>query len=213
MQVQEVMTTSVETIGPDSSLQEAAARMNTLDVGPLPVCERGRLVGMITDRDITVRAVAEGYGTSIGKVRDVMTPDLVYCYEDQDVSEAAELMQEHQIRRLAVLNRDQRLVGIVSLGDLAVETGDEKLAAETLEQVSEPAPPSTGPRPRAQPAPAHAQPVDPEAEALEGVGKDQPGADQHRLKDVLPELKGVAQKVGGFRQLAEIAETLDQPKE
>jgi CBS domain-containing protein len=138
MKVKDVMTPSVEVIHPDSSLQEAAERMKTLDVGPLPVCENDRLVGMITDRDITVRAVAQGFGGALGKVRDVMTPDIVYCFEDQDVQEAARLMQEHQIRRLVVLARDQRLVGIVSLGDLAVETGDEKLAGQTLEQVSEP---------------------------------------------------------------------------
>jgi CBS domain-containing protein len=138
MQVKDLMTTSIETIHPDSSLQEAAERMKTLDVGPLPVCEGERLVGMITDRDITVRAVAQGYGTHMGKVRDVMTPDVVYCFADQDVHEAAELMKENQVRRLAVLNQEGRLVGIVSLGDLAVATGDEQLAGETLERVSEP---------------------------------------------------------------------------
>lgn len=138
MQVSDVMTTSVETIRPDSPLQEAAERMKSLDVGPLPVCDGDRLVGMITDRDITVRAVAQGFGGTMGSVRDVMTPDVVYCFEDQDVQEAAKLMQEHQIRRLVVLNRDKRLVGIVSLGDVAVETGDEKLAGTTLEKVSEP---------------------------------------------------------------------------
>jgi len=138
MQVKDVMTISVQTIRPDSSLQEAAERMKTLDVGTLPVCENDRLVGMITDRDITVRAVAQGIGGTVGQVRDVMTPDVVYCFEDHEVEEAARLMKEHQIRRLVVLNRDKRLVGIVSLGDLAVETGDEKLAGGTLEEVSLP---------------------------------------------------------------------------
>jgi CBS domain-containing protein len=112
--------------------------MKTLEVGLLPVCEGDHLVGMITDRDITVRATAEALPPGIGQVRDVMTPDVVYCFEDQDVKEAARLMAENQIRRLVVLNRDKRLVGIVSLGDLAVETGDEKLAAKTLEAVSLP---------------------------------------------------------------------------
>jgi CBS domain-containing protein len=112
--------------------------MKALDVGSLPVCEGDRLVGMITDRDITVRATAESLPPGLGQVRDVMTPDIVYCFEDQDVREAAKLMQENQIRRLAVLSRDKRLVGIVSLGDLAVETGDEKLAGKTLEDVSLP---------------------------------------------------------------------------
>jgi CBS domain-containing protein len=138
MKVKGVMTTAVETINPDSSLQEAAERMKDLNIGPLPVCEGGQVVGMLTDRDIAVRAVAEGLGSFVGRVRDVMTPHVVSCFEDQDVEEAARLMKEHQIRRLVVLNRDQRLVGIVSLGDLAMETDDAHLAAETLERVSEP---------------------------------------------------------------------------
>jgi CBS domain-containing protein len=211
MKVKDVMTKGAECVTPCTSLQEAASKMKTLDVGPLPVCEGDHLVGMLTDRDITVRAVAEGFGTYMGKVRDVMTPDVVYCFEDQDVQEAARLMQEHQVRRLVVLSRDQRLAGIVSLGDLAVETGGEKLAGETLERVSEPASPKTDRRLPTQPA--HANPVDPVAQAFQAVGKDQPGGAQHRLQDVLPEVKDVAQKVGGFKQLAEIAETLDQPKE
>ena len=106
--------------------------------GPLPVCDNDRLAGLITDRDIAVRAVAEGCDPRTTTVKDVMTPDVVYCFEDQDVQEAAQLMREHQVRRLVVLNRDKRLVGIVSLGDLAVETGDEKLSGRTLEHVSLP---------------------------------------------------------------------------
>jgi CBS domain-containing protein len=112
--------------------------MKNLDVGPLPVCENDRIVGIITDRDITVRGVCEGCDPKITMVRYVMTPGVVYCFEDQDIQEAAELMREKRIRRLAVLNRNKRLVGIVSLGDLALETGDEHLAWETLEKVSEP---------------------------------------------------------------------------
>jgi CBS domain-containing protein len=210
MQVKDVMTKGAECVTPSTSLQEAASKMKTLDVGPLPVCEGDQLVGMLTDRDITVRATAEALPPRLGQVRDVMTPDAVYCFEDQDVQEAAGLMQEHQVRRLVVLNRDKRLVGIVSLGDLAVETGDEKLAGETLEQVSEPASPKTDRRPTTQP---DANSVDPEAQASQPVGKDQPGGAQHRLQDVLPEVKDVAQKVGGFKQLAEIAETLERPRE
>jgi CBS domain-containing protein len=211
MKVKDVMTKGAECVTPSTSLQEAARKMKNLDVGPLPVCEGDHLVGMITDRDITVRATAEALPPRLGQVRDVMTPDVVYCFEDQDVQEAARLMQEHQIRRLVVLNRDKWLAGIVSLGDLAVETGDEKLAGETLEQVSEPASPKADRRLTTQPA--HANSVDPEAQAFQAVGKDQPGDAQHRLQDVLPEVKDVAQKVGGFKHLAELAETLDQPKE
>jgi len=132
------MTTGVEVIDPDGTLQEAAARMKSLDVGMLPVCDNGKLEGMITDRDITVRAIAEGEDPTIIRVRDVMTPDVFYCYDDQLVLDAARLMQERQVRRLIVLNRDKRLVGVVSLGDLAVETGDEEMAGQALEAVSEP---------------------------------------------------------------------------
>jgi CBS domain-containing protein len=140
MQVNEVMTRSVECTSPNATLQDAARRMRELDVGPLPVCgESDRLVGMLTDRDIVVRAVAEGLDPSTARVRDVMTPSVIYCFEDQDVTEAAQLMKENQVRRLVVLNRDKRLIGIVSLGDLAVDTGDEELAGATLEAVSEPA--------------------------------------------------------------------------
>jgi len=139
MQVSKVMTRDAECVRPDTTVQEAARKMRDLDVGPLPVCgDNDRLVGMVTDRDIAVRAVADGQDTRTTQVRDVMTPDIIYCYEDQDVGEAARLMKENQVRRLVVLNRDKRLVGIVSLGDLAVETGNERLAGNTLEAVSEP---------------------------------------------------------------------------
>ena len=139
MQVKDVMTKRAECVKPSSSLQEAAQKMKNLDVGPLPVCgDNDRLVGMITDRDITVRAVAEGCDIRTTTVKEVMTPDILYCFEDQDVQEAARQMRDNQVRRLVVLNGDKRLVGIVSLGDLAVETGDRNLTADTLETVSLP---------------------------------------------------------------------------
>jgi len=142
MNVKDVMTAGVECIRPSDSIAAAAAKMSDLDVGVLPVCGEGdRLVGMISDRDITVRAVATGQDPKVTHVSDVMTPDIVYCYEDQDVAEAAELMKENQIRRLVVLNRTKGLVGIVSLGDLAVKTGDDAMSGEALERVSEPAMP------------------------------------------------------------------------
>jgi CBS domain-containing protein len=139
MQVKEVMTHGAECIGPEESLQQAAQKMKNLDVGPLPVCGDGdRLVGILTDRDIVVRAVAEGRDPRSARVRDAMTEGIAYCFEDDDVNEAARLMTEKQIRRLVVLNRDKRLTGIVSLGDLAAETGDEHLACKTLQSVSQP---------------------------------------------------------------------------
>jgi len=139
MQVKDVMTRGAECISPDDSLHQAAQKMKSLDVGPLPVCGEGdRLVGMLTDRDIVIRAVAEGRDPKTVKVRDAMTEGVCYCFEDDDVSEAAEQMKNKQIRRLVVLNRDKRLVGIVSLGDLATDTGDQHLAGRTLEAVSQP---------------------------------------------------------------------------
>jgi len=138
MQVSDVMTRGVECTRPEATLQEAAAKMKSLDVGPLPVCDNDRLVGMVTDRDITIRATAAGDAPRERRVRDVMTPEVIYCFEDQDATEAARLMKDRQVRRLVVLNRNKRMVGIVSLGDLAVETGDDQLAGKVLEGVSEP---------------------------------------------------------------------------
>jgi CBS domain-containing protein len=142
MQVHEVMTRGAACIRPDDSIAAAAQRMKDLDVGALPICgDDDRLKGMITDRDITVRATASCCEPGGTRVREVMTPNLIYVFEDQDIAEASRLMKENQIRRLPVLNRDTRLVGIVSLGDLAVETRDEEMAGATLEAVSEPAAP------------------------------------------------------------------------
>jgi len=139
MKLKDIMTADPVSIRPEATLQEAARRMRDLDVGPLPVCgEDHRLEGIITDRDITVRAIAEGKDPTT-PVREAMTGEVIYGFEDQDVQEAARTMQKRQIRRLLVLNRDKRLVGIVSLGDLAVKTGDRQRAGEVLQDVSEPA--------------------------------------------------------------------------
>jgi CBS domain-containing protein len=142
MQLMEIMTRDVEVIHPNATVEEAAEKMEALDVGPLPVCDGDRLVGMVTDRDITVRATAVGVDPGVVTVRDVMTPDVVYAFEDQDVREAARLMEQHQIRRLVVLDRDKRLVGIVSLGDLAEDTRDEQMSGQVLKGVSEPSEPN-----------------------------------------------------------------------
>jgi CBS domain-containing protein len=137
MKLKEIMTKHVEAVGPDPPIQEAATRMRSLDVGVLPVFEGDRLVGMLTDRDLTLRAIAEGKDPKTTTVQEAMTADVAYCFEDQDVEEGQRIMKENQIRRLPVLNRDKLLVGIVSLGDFATRT-DEKRAGETLEKVSEP---------------------------------------------------------------------------
>jgi len=139
MLVKEVMTKDVECVRPDDTLQQAARKMKLLDVGPVPVCDNDRLAGMLTDRDIVLRCVAEGGDTRTAKVREAMSEGVTYCFEDDDVSEASRLMQEKQIRRLVVLNRDKRMAGIVSLGDLAVKPGAKKAAGKALEEVSEPA--------------------------------------------------------------------------
>jgi CBS domain-containing protein len=139
MQIREIMTREPLVIGPDMVLKEAAERMRDLDSGVMPVGQNDRLVGMLTDRDITIRATAAGKNPNETRVEEVMTADVVYCFEDDDAAAAANIMEEHQLRRLIVLNHDKRLVGILSLGDLAVHTADDRLAGEVAEAVSEPA--------------------------------------------------------------------------
>ena len=138
MKVNEIITHDPEVIRPETTLIEAAQKMKSMDIGMLPVCDGDRLVGVITDRDIAVRGVAQGYDPKTARVQEVMTPEVIYCFDDEDVKDVAKKMEEKQVRRLPVLNREKRLVGIVSLGDLAVRTGKEKLAGEVLERVSKP---------------------------------------------------------------------------
>lgn len=139
--LKDIMTRNVEVVRPNTSVFEVAQKMKDLDVGVMPICDGDRLVGMVTDRDITIRATADGLDPKSTHAATVMTPNLAFCYEDQDVREAAKAMEECQIRRLPIVNRDKRLVGIVSLGDLAVDTGNDRLSGEVLERVSEPAQP------------------------------------------------------------------------
>jgi CBS domain-containing protein len=134
------MSRDVQVTQPHSTLREAAELMKVLDVGPLPVCDDGRLVGIITDRDITTRAVAEGQDCWEGKVRDAMSRNIASCFDDDDAAVAARLMREKQVRRLLVLDRAKRLVGIVSLGDLSTSSGDKDATTETLRAVSRPNP-------------------------------------------------------------------------
>jgi CBS domain-containing protein len=141
MELREIMTRNPEVVSAQSSLREAATKMKNLDVGLIPVCAGDRLEGLLTDRDITIRATADGRDPNKTKVSDVMSTDVAYCFEDQDVAEAVSLMEARQIRRLPVLSKDKRLVGIVSLGDIAVHAGDRDLAGETLQEVSEPSQP------------------------------------------------------------------------
>jgi CBS domain-containing protein len=132
------MTRDVQVVRPEASLFEAASMMKRFDVGALPVCDGKRLQGMLTDRDLVVRAVADSRDPQLASVRDAMTAEVVYAYDDDSVEHGARLMREHQIRRLPIVDRQKNLVGIISLGDLAVDTGDERLSGTTLERVSEP---------------------------------------------------------------------------
>jgi CBS domain-containing protein len=136
-----VMTRQVEVVRPDATLQEAAQKMKDIDVGSLPVCDGRKLQGMITDRDVAIRAVAEGRDPRATKVKDVMTKDVVYGRTGQDIKEIAETMASHQIRRLPIVNEDNDLVGIVALGDLAVDAADESIGGDVLTDVSTPSKP------------------------------------------------------------------------
>jgi len=137
MQIRELMTPDVEVIRPDDTLRTAAKMMADYDVGALPVGENDRLVGMVTDRDITVRAVAQARDPEKTSVRDVMSGRVLYCFEDEATPEVARKMGDWQVRRLPVLNRDKRLVGIVSLGDLAFQDQHAQ-AGEALRGVAQP---------------------------------------------------------------------------
>ena len=137
MKLRDIMTRDVEVAHPDDSLQTAASKMRDRDIGFLPVVDDGRLVGVLSDRDISVRAMAEGVDPRALLSENLLTSPVVYCYDDQNVKEAAQLMQENQIRRLVVLDRDDHMVGVVSLGDLAIN-GTPALSGEVLQSVSEP---------------------------------------------------------------------------
>lgn len=137
MHVSEIMTPDVRIAEPDMTIREAASIMASIDAGFMPVGDNDRLVGTITDRDIAIRAVAEGKGPDT-KVREVMTKDVKYCFEDEDIADVARNMADIQVRRLPVLNRDKRLVGVLSLGDMAVDEDAEDDAEIALSGISEP---------------------------------------------------------------------------
>jgi CBS domain-containing protein len=138
MKIAEAMTRDVRVANPDQTIREAAQMMVQLDAGVLPVGEDDRLVGMITDRDIAVRAVAHGKAPDT-RVRDVMTDDVKYCFEDEEVEDVARNMADIQVRRLPVVNRDKRLVGIVAIADIAAAE-EAEVVGEAVSGISEPAP-------------------------------------------------------------------------
>ena len=135
--LKDVMTPNVQVISPGATIREAAQKMREGDYGMMPVAENDRIIGAISDRDIAVRAIAEGKGPDT-PVRDVMSEGITWAYEDDSIEHAAEIMSEHQVRRLPVVSREKRLVGIVALGDFAVESSDLKPAAEALVEISQP---------------------------------------------------------------------------
>ena len=135
MRVSECMTPAVEIASPDDSIQQVARTLREIDAGSMPVGENDRLVGIITDRDIAVRAIADGKGPDT-RVREVMSASIRYCFEDEDLADVSEQMAEHKVRRLPVLNREKRLVGIISLGDLSLSDGSS--SGEALSNISQP---------------------------------------------------------------------------
>lgn len=137
MKVNEIMSRDVRIAGPDDSIQQAAHAMAEIDSGVLPVGAHDELVGMITDRDIAIRGIGSGKGPD-AKVRDVMSDDVKYCFEDQELQEVARNMADIQLRRLPVVDRDKRLVGILSLADVSRGADRSDDAARALHGISEP---------------------------------------------------------------------------
>ena len=135
--VKELMSRDVEVISPDMSIQDAARAMRDGDFGMMPVGENDRMIGTISDRDIAIRGVAEGKNIDTA-VRDVMSDGVIWVYEDDSIEDAAHMMSTNQVRRLPVVNRDKRLVGILALGDFAVEPSELEPAAEALSEISKP---------------------------------------------------------------------------
>ena len=136
-QLKDLMSPDVKIIGPDVSIQEAASQMRDGDFGMMPVGDdKGGLIGTISDRDIAIRAVADGQDIRKTTARDVMSTQVYYCFDDQDISECGRSMQSQGVRRMLVLDRNKNLVGVVSLGDIAAKSGEAPLTAETLKENS-----------------------------------------------------------------------------
>jgi len=134
-QIKDVMSANFKWMAPDSPVSQVAQQMRDMDCGFMPLAENDKMVGMITDRDITIRAVAEGKNPADVQARDIMTAKTYYCYDDQDIEEVCNNMGEIQVRRLPVVNRDKRLVGIVSMGDLA-QSASRPNVGQTQQQIT-----------------------------------------------------------------------------
>jgi len=139
MKVKEIMSSPVETINSDEMITKAAEKMKSLDVGVLPVMKRDKIVGVITDRDIVVRVIAEKLNPQNNPVSKAMTTDIVCCSEDMDMEDAAKMMEDKQVHRLLVLGNDNTISGILSISDIAKKMHDEHLLYEVLEKICEPA--------------------------------------------------------------------------
>jgi CBS domain-containing protein len=140
MQAKDLMTPNVECVSPDTTIPKIARIMKAMDIGFVPVCDGDRLVGTVTDRDIVLRAIADALNMETCTARDVMTEDLCWCYDDQTSEEVADYMADHEVRRVVILDREKRLAGVISIGDLA-KRGEKVKAGEAISDIAE-APPA-----------------------------------------------------------------------
>ena len=140
MQAKDLMTPDVECVSPDTTLPKIARIMKSKDIGFVPVCDNDRLIGVVTDRDIVLRGIADGRGIENSTARDVMTDELCWCYDDQTGDEIAEYMAHHEVRRVVILDRQKRLTGVISIGDLA-KRGEQAKAGEAIGDIAD-APPA-----------------------------------------------------------------------
>jgi CBS domain-containing protein len=137
MLVKEVMSKKPFYLDPHTTLQKAAVEMSKHDCGIVPIGDGEKLLGMVTDRDITLRAVAEGWDPTHTELKDIMSKHVLYCFEDDDITKAVDSMSDNRIRRLIVLNKNKRLTGVVSIGDIAIKATDPKLLAKLIKAVSQ----------------------------------------------------------------------------
>ena len=136
MKVRDIMTTTTQTILPDATLEQAAKKMRDYDVGLLPIVANNRVLGVITDRDLVVRAMAAGYNPHLTVVREIMTSRALWCYDDQTVSEAAKAMEANKVRRLVILDRNFALAGVLTLTDIATKAGYDRMPGHVLNRVA-----------------------------------------------------------------------------
>jgi len=216
MKVHEIMTAHARSVGPENTLVEAAGLMRELDVGSLPVYENDQLSGIVTDRDLVLRATADGRDPNSTLVRDVMTPGVVHVFADQEVEEVARVMEDRQIRRLPVLNREERLVGIVSLGDIAISSSPA-FSGMALRDVSEPRDPSSRQRRLAeQSEPAQMPERSSTDGGVPGVGQGRGQAKRRtspsRKQSGRPAAKGTRKRKSASRTPARKSSARSQPR-